>query len=146
MGYMPSGATTFDTMPTFVDVGGRHFVVFSQNYDQVGNRAFGERLYALVDFEALKLAGTVVLLAPYVPLLFMGEEYGEETPFLYFVNHGDPGIIQAVREGRKSEFSYFAWNEKPPDPQSLDTFLRLHSQTLTGGEHRLGEKIGCFLW
>src|SRR5262249_23569043 len=95
----------------------RQFVVSSQNHDQVCNRAQGERLTALTDFEGLKLAAGLVLLSPYVPLLFMGEEYGETSPFLYFVSHGDPALIDAVRRGRREEFKKFAWQGEPPDPQ-----------------------------
>jgi maltooligosyltrehalose trehalohydrolase len=102
----------------------RQFVVFAQNHDQVGNRMFGERLSTLVSFESLKLAAGMVLLSPYVPLLFMGEEYGEEAPFLYFVSHSDPGLVEAVREGRKEEFRSFASRGYPPDPGSVETFSR----------------------
>jgi len=98
------------------------FVVFAQNHDQVGNRLRGERLGALVPFEALKLAAGAVLLSPYAPLLFMGEEYGETAPFLYFVSHSDPGLIEAVRKGRREEFAKFAWSGEPPDPQDEATF------------------------
>ncbi len=98
-------------------------VVFAQNHDQVGNRMLGERLSTLVSFEALKLAAGAVLLSPYIPLLFMGEEYGEESPFPYFVSHSDPEVVAAVREGRKEEFRAFQWEEEPPDPQGLATFL-----------------------
>ena len=84
----------------------------------------GERLSQLVSFEALKLAAAVVLLAPYTPMLFMGEEYGENAPFLYFVSHGDPGLVEAVRKGRKLEFEAFHAQGTPPDPQAMDTFLR----------------------
>ena len=100
------------------------FIVFSQNHDQVGNRMLGERLSSLVSFEALKLAAATVILSPYVPLLFMGEEYGEENPFLYFVSHSDPKLQEAVREGRKKEFESFRWQGKFSDPQSPMTFLR----------------------
>lgn len=100
------------------------FVVFSQNHDQVGNRMLGKRLSTLVSFEALKLAAGAVLLSPYIPLLFMGEEYGEESPFLYFVSHSDPKLTAAVREGRKAEFQSFQWQGKPPDPESPETFLQ----------------------
>lgn len=99
------------------------FIVFTQNHDQIGNRAFGERLSTLVNFEALKLAAAAVLAAPYIPLLFMGEEYGESAPFLYFISHCDPGLIRAVREGRKKEFSSFEWDREPPDPQAERAFL-----------------------
>ncbi len=102
----------------------RQFVVFSQNHDQVGNRMLGERLSRLVAFEALKLSAGLVLLSPYVPLLFMGEEYGEEAPFLYFASHADGDLIEAVQTGRREEFSSFEWQGEPPDPQSIQTFLR----------------------
>lgn len=97
------------------------FVVFSQNHDQVGNRAHGDRLSTLVSFEALKLAAATVLLSPNIPLLFMGEEYGETAPFLYFIDHGDEGLIEAVRQGRKSEFAAFRWTDIP-DPYAQSTF------------------------
>jgi len=100
------------------------FVVFCQNHDQVGNRLNGDRLSQLVPFETLKLAAGILLLSPYVPLLFMGEEYGETAPFLYFVSHSDPDLIEAVRRGRKEEFRAFQWPGEPPDPQSSETFLR----------------------
>jgi maltooligosyltrehalose trehalohydrolase len=100
------------------------FVVFSQNHDQVGNRMLGERLTSLVSFESLKLSAGVVLLSPYIPLLFMGEEYGEEAPFLYFVSHSDPGLIEAVRKGRRDEFKAFDWKGEFPDPQAPETFVR----------------------
>lgn len=106
------------------DIPAQQIVVFSQNHDQTGNRMLGERLSTLVSFEALKLAAGVVLLSPYIPLLFMGEEYGEDSPFLYFVSHSDPALIEAVRKGRKKEFSNFGWKAEPPDPQSIETFLK----------------------
>jgi maltooligosyltrehalose trehalohydrolase len=97
------------------------FVVCGQNHDQVGNRAHGDRLTALVDFESLKLAAGLVLLSPYLPLLFMGEEYGETAPFLYFTSFGDPALVEAVRRGRAEEF---AWQGEAPDPQAEATFAR----------------------
>jgi len=100
------------------------FVVFAQNHDQVGNRLLGERLSQLVDFESLKLSIAVVLLSPFIPLLFMGEEYGEPAPFLYFVDHSDPDLVKAVRDGRKEEFASFHWKGTVPDPVDRDTFLR----------------------
>ena len=105
-------------------VKGEHFVVFTQNHDQVGNRMNGERLARLVDFEALKVAAGVMLLSPFVPLLLMGEEYGETAPFLYFVSHQDRDLIEAVRQGRRSEFKAFRWSGEPPDPQDPGTFLQ----------------------
>lgn len=117
----------------------RQFVVFAQNHDQIGNRMGGERLSALVSFEALKLAAGAVLFAPFIPLLFMGEEYGEEAPFLYFVSHEDPALVEAVRRGRKEEFKAFRWPGEPPDPQSPETFQRskLQWETRKTGGHRV---------
>jgi maltooligosyltrehalose trehalohydrolase len=101
---------------------GSRFVVFSQNHDQVGNRAFGERLSKLANLGELKLAAGLVLLSPFVPLLFMGEEYGEIAPFQYFTSHGDPDLAEAVRKGRSQEFSEFGWQGNIPDPQNDATF------------------------
>jgi len=100
------------------------FVVFSQNHDQVGNRLRGDRLSTLVSFEALKLAAGVVLLSPNIPLLFMGEEYGDETPFQYFVSHSNQELIEMVRRGRREEFAPSDWQGELPDPQSEETFRR----------------------
>lgn len=114
------------------------FVVCTQNHDQVGNRAFGERLTALVDFESLKLAAGINLLSPFVPLLFMGEEYGETAPFQYFTSHGDPQLVEAVRRGRREEFADFGWEEEVPDPQDEQTYQRSHlDHSLKGtGKHQ----------
>ena len=100
---------------------GDRFVAFNQNHDQIGNRVKGERLSVLVDFERQKLATAALIFSPYIPLFFMGEEYGEDNPFFYFVSHSEPGLIKAVREGRKEEFRSY-WNEEPPDPQDESTF------------------------
>ncbi len=102
----------------------RQFVVFGQNHDQVGNRIFGDRLGTLVSFEASKLAAGMVILSPYIPLLFMGEEWGETAPFQYFTSHSDGPLIEAVRRGRRDEFAAFRWKDEPPDPQDEETFLR----------------------
>ena len=101
-----------------------HFVVCNQNHDQVGNRAAGERLNTLSSFEGTKLAAGITLLSPFVPMLFMGEEYGETAPFQYFTSHGDPALVEAVRRGRREEFAAFGWEEKVPDPQGECTFSR----------------------
>ena len=120
------------------DVPAQQFVVFAQNHDQVGNRMLGERLSALLSFEALKLAAGAVLLSPFIPLLFMGEEYGEEAPFLYFVSHSDQGLIDAVCHGRKREFQSFQWQGEPPVPQDPETFLRckLKREERHKGKHK----------
>src|SRR5215472_5480055 len=115
------------------------FVVYSQNHDQVGNRRDGDRLTRIVSFEQLKMTAGAVLLSPNIPLLFMGEEYGEPTPFQYFVSHGDPELIEAVRRGRRKEFAQFSWRGDIPDPQSEETFLRskLNWDLQSGGRHRV---------
>jgi len=100
------------------------FIVCNQNHDQVGNRAAGERLTGLVGFEALKLAAGITLLSPFVPMLFMGEEYGETAPFQYFTSHGDPELVEDVRRGRREEFAAFGWENSVPDPQDEHTFSR----------------------
>jgi maltooligosyltrehalose trehalohydrolase len=104
------------------DVPVERFVVFSQNHDQVGNRAFGDRM----PVRARALAAFCTLLSPFTPLLFMGEEYGEEAPFQFFSDHIDPEIAEATREGRRSEFAAFASfsAEQVPDPQDVATFER----------------------
>lgn len=102
----------------------QRFIVCAQNHDQVGNRALGERLTTLVSVERQRLAAAVVLLSPYVPLLFMGEEYGETAPFLYFIEHGDAELVQSVRDGRMREFPQIAELGVDVDPQSERTFER----------------------
>jgi maltooligosyltrehalose trehalohydrolase len=106
------------------DLPGDRFVVFSQNHDQVGNRARGERLTALVPFAALKPIAAAYLLAPALPLIFMGEEYGEPRPFLYFTSHGDRALAESVSKGRREEFASFGWSGEVPDPQAESTFER----------------------
>jgi maltooligosyltrehalose trehalohydrolase len=120
----------------------RH-VICSQNHDQTGNRMQGERLTALVPFESLKLAAGAVLLSPFLPLLFMGEEYGERAPFQYFISHSDPDLVKAVQEGRKEEFSGFLGQGEPPDPQGQETFerSRLDPSLREKGEHRALENF-----
>lgn len=116
----------------------QHIVVFAQNHDQVGNRMLGERLSQLVSLEGQKLAAGLVVLSPYLPLLFMGEEYGETAPFQYFISHTDADLVEAVRKGRKEEFSAFLRQEEPPDPQEEGTFLRckLNHQRKHEGQHK----------
>ncbi len=114
-------------------------VVFSQNHDQLGNRMYGERMHEYLSYEQLRLAAATVLLSPYIPLLFMGEEYIEPAPFPYFISHGNPDLIEAVRVGRKRGFAPPSWAEEIPDPQAEATFLSaqidpvLHSR----GDHAL---------
>ncbi len=104
------------------DYPGHQFVVCTQNHDQVGNRMMGERLTHLVSFEALKLAAGAMMLTPNIPMIFMGEEYAEDSPFLYFVSHTDQDLVEAVRQGRKREFAAFHAEGEFVDPFSVDTF------------------------
>jgi maltooligosyltrehalose trehalohydrolase len=116
------------------DVPPERFVVFNQNHDQVGNRAFGDRLPR----EARPLAAFCTLLAPFIPMLFMGEEYGENAPFQFFSDHIDEDIAVATREGRRREFASFAqFGEEVPDPQDPATFER--SKLTRQGDARLAE-------
>jgi maltooligosyltrehalose trehalohydrolase len=101
---------------------GQQFIVFSQNHDQVGNRMLGERSSQLFSFEMQKLMAGAVLVAPYLPMLFMGEEWSEPHPFLYFVSHTDPELAEAVRKGRKQEFAAFHAEGEAPDPMDEETF------------------------
>ena len=114
------------------------FVAFIQNHDQVGNRAQGERLSLLTGFAQRRLAAAALLLSPYVPLLFMGEEYGETRPFLYFVSHRSPELVDAVRRGRREEFAAFAWHDEVPDPQAESSFTasRLDRRGAAGAEQQ----------
>jgi maltooligosyltrehalose trehalohydrolase len=115
---------------------GHQFVVCTQNHDQVGNRMLGERLTHLVSFEALKLAAGAMMLTPNVPMIFMGEEYAEDSPFLYFVSHTDADLVEAVRQGRKREFADFHAEGEFVDPFSLDAF---HQSTLKWEKRKEGK-------
>lgn len=112
------------TFGTKTENPGSQFVVFSQNHDHVGNRMLGERSSMLFTMDMQKLMATAVMVSPYLPMLFMGEEYSEQNPFLYFVSHTDDELIAAVRKGRKGEFKAFHAQGEAPDPQSKDTFER----------------------
>lgn len=104
------------------------FVNFLQNHDQIGNRAYGERLFHLAPLEKLRAAMALLLLSPQIPMLFMGEEYGAPQPFLYFCNY-EGELAKAISQGRRNEFAAFAafadeqQREKIPDPNALETFL-----------------------
>jgi maltooligosyltrehalose trehalohydrolase len=116
----------------------QHFVVFAQNHDQIGNRAKGERLEHLVGMDAAKAALGLVLCSPYVPMLFMGEEFAASTPFLYFANHDEPELAKKVSEGRKTEFAAFGFGEAEiPDPEARSTFdaSKLNWSEVHEGKH-----------
>jgi maltooligosyltrehalose trehalohydrolase len=99
---------------------GEHFVAFLQNHDQVANACHGSRLSALVPPATERIAAALLIFSPCLPLLFMGQEYGETAPFHYFTSHGDPALVEAVREGRRREFAAFAAGFS--DPQAEETF------------------------
>jgi maltooligosyltrehalose trehalohydrolase len=121
-----------------VGLPGDAFVVFNQNHDQIGNRVGGERLSMLVDFERQKLAAAAIMLSPYLPMLFMGEEYADNSPFFYFVSHTEPDLIRMVVEGRKKEFASFGWDKAPPEPQETTTFemSRIHWEKRSQGKYK----------
>ncbi|MFW6195035.1 MAG: malto-oligosyltrehalose trehalohydrolase [Chloroflexota bacterium] len=114
------------------------FVVYTKNHDQIGNRMIGDRLTAIAAPEANRLAAALALLSPTIPMIFMGQEYGETAPFPYFVSHSDADLIEAVREGREHEFAAFGWEGEPPDPQDEATFetAKLHHRRKAESPHR----------
>lgn len=118
---------------------GDRFVIFIDNHDQSGNRTYGERLASLIDLDKQKLAAAALLLSPYIPMLFMGEEYGEDAPFLYFVNHSDPELIKGVREGRMEEFKKFSNQGEPKDAFDEKTFQesKLNWEKRKEGNHQI---------
>ncbi len=107
------------TKPT---IKSRKLVVFSQNHDQIGNRALGERLIKIAGFEAAKLAAGIVILSQYTPLLFMGEEYGETAPFLFFTDFSNETLRKQVFLGRKKELKNNGWKNEPLDSQDPVAF------------------------
>ncbi len=107
---------------TKTDNPGNQFVVFSQNHDHTGNRMLGERTSQLVSANMCKLMAAAVMLSPYLPMLFMGEEWAESNPFLYFISHTDKELAALVNKGRKEEFSSFKWQGEAPDPRLEETF------------------------
>jgi len=123
---------------------GRHFVVFCENHDQVGNRAKGERIGQLVSPGMQRIAAALMMLSPFVPMLFMGEEFRASTPFQYFTHHEDPELGRQVSEGRRKEFSAFGWDPKEvPDPQDPKTFER---SKIKWAEIGCGEHAEMLAW
>ncbi len=120
------------------DVRTSTFVFCVQNHDQVGNRVDGSRISSLTTLAGERLAAGLLLTAPAIPLLFMGQEYGETRPFAYFTSHGDPDLVEAVRRGRREEFASFGWQSEPPDPQAESTFLasKLDPDRISRSPHR----------
>ncbi|PYG02063.1 maltooligosyl trehalose hydrolase [Georgenia satyanarayanai] len=113
--------------PVPAEVDTRRFVVFTQNHDQVGNRAIGDRPSRVLSDGQLAVSAAIAILGPYTPMLFMGEEWGATTPFQYFTDHAEPELAEAIRKGRTEEFASHGWEEvyggdvEVPDPQSPGT-------------------------
>ena len=121
-----------------------HFVNFLQNHDQIGNRAFGDRIQETIGLPRTKAALGLILTAPYIPMLFMGEEYAASTPFLYFADHEDPEMAKLVSEGRKREFADFGFDgDEIPNPEDPDVFTR---SKLNWDEVHQGEHEGMLQW
>ncbi|WP_158793466.1 malto-oligosyltrehalose trehalohydrolase [Granulicella sp. L60] len=107
------------------EVSPHKFLGYIQNHDQVGNRAVGDRLEQIVGMDRAKVAAGIVLTAPFIPMIFQGEEYAASTPFQYFADHEDPEMAKAVKNGRQAEFAAFGWSpEQIPDPEDVETFKR----------------------
>jgi maltooligosyltrehalose trehalohydrolase len=120
-----------------------HFIHFDQNHDQVGNRALGERLEHLIGFDAAKVSIGILLMSPYIPMLFMGEEWAASSPFLYFADHEDEEMRRKVAKGRKEEFAAFGFDKEVPNPEERETYeaSKLKWDELDGGRH-----AGMFSW
>ena len=124
--------------PVPEDTDPRRFVVFGSDHDQVGNRAVGDRPSVILDDAALAATAALVLLSPYTPMLFMGEEWGTRTPFQFFTDHEDDDLARSVSEGRVREFAGFGWDaDEIPDPQAAATVeaSRLRWSELDEAEH-----------
>jgi maltooligosyltrehalose trehalohydrolase len=127
-----------------IGLSGHHFFGYLQNHDQVGNRARGERSGHLLSLGRLRAGAALVLTAPFVPLLFQGEEWGASVPFLYFTDHEDADLARAVTEGRRREFAPFGWKpEDVPDPQAPETFER---SKLNWSEQNKEPHSGLLAW
>ena len=123
---------------------GHQLVGCLQNHDQIGNRALGERTSQLLSPDLLRVGAAIVLTAPFVPMLFQGEEWGAATPFLYFTDHGDPELAEAVRRGRVDEFAAFGWSHDDiHDPQAEATF---HRSRLDWDEVRIPTHAAILDW
>jgi maltooligosyltrehalose trehalohydrolase len=107
------------------DLSPHQFLGYIQTHDQVGNRAVGDRVEQVAGMDRAKVAAGIVLTAPFIPMIFEGEEFAASTPFQYFADHDDPELARAVKEGRRGEFAAFGWNPADiPDPGDMETFRR----------------------
>jgi maltooligosyltrehalose trehalohydrolase len=125
------------------NLGAHRFLGYIQNHDQVGNRAFGDRLHEEAGIKAAKLAAALVLTAPFVPMIFQGEEFAASSPFLYFADHEDPELARAVSEGRRREHAPDGDWESIPDPESQETFER---SKLNWSERESGSHAEMLAW
>ncbi|MDB5491817.1 MAG: malto-oligosyltrehalose trehalohydrolase [Micavibrio sp.] len=119
----------------------KRLIVESQNHDQVGNRMKGERLSMLVEEQKLKLAAACILLSPFTPFIFMGEEFTCRKPFLYFTSHSDEKLNEAMRKSRAEEWKSFGWDEEPPDPSDTETFNQC---ILSDGDRAEGAEMQAY--
>jgi maltooligosyltrehalose trehalohydrolase len=127
------------------DLPARHFLAYMQNHDQVGNRAAGDRMMHLVDLDEVMIGAALVLLSPYVPMLFQGEEWGASSPFQYFVDFTDADLNRAVSEGRRKEFAEFGWDpEDVPDPVAIETFRESKLRWKEVGEAEHGRLLDWY--
>ena len=126
------------------DLPAQRFLAYIQNHDQVGNRALGDRIEHLVGSDAARVAMGLVVLAPFIPMLFMGDEFSASSPFLYFADHEDPEMARSVSEGRKREFAGFGFaGQDVPDPEDRRTFER---SRLPWNEASAGAHAAMFEW
>ncbi len=122
-----------------------HFIGFIQNHDQVGNRATGDRLEHYIGMSKAKVAAGIVLTAPFIPMIFQGEEFAASTPFQYFADHEDEEMAKLVSAGRKREFASFGWDEASiPDPENPETFVRSKLKWNEVHEGRHAEMLDWF--
>jgi maltooligosyltrehalose trehalohydrolase len=120
------------------DLSPHQFLGYIQNHDQVGNRAIGDRVEQIVGMDRAKVAAGIVMTAPFIPMIFEGEEFAASTPFLYFADHDDPEMARAVKEGRRGEFAAFGWDPAEiPDPEDVGTFRwsKLNWDEVHEGQH-----------
>jgi maltooligosyltrehalose trehalohydrolase len=126
------------------DISPHRFLGYIQNHDQVGNRAIGDRIEQISGMDLAKVAAALVMTAPFIPMIFQGEEYAASTPFQYFADHEDREMARSVQEGRQSEFAAFGWApEDVPDPEKVETFLR---SKLNWGEVHEGPHAEMLEW
>jgi maltooligosyltrehalose trehalohydrolase len=126
------------------DLSRHKFLGYIQNHDQIGNRAMGDRISHIAGMERAKIAAAIVLMSPFVPMIFQGEEWAASSPFQYFADHDDAAMARVVSEGRKREFAAFGWNpDQIPDPESRETFER---SKLLWDEVEQGQHAEMMVW